>query len=466
MQPNAHDGPDHLLGGPTVGWSSRRRRRLADRTRRFLALAFAIPLALSLIAAPASAPGVQGDELSDAKAKQAQLKKDIGAQKARVAQLNDLQAGLADEIRSTKQDLREVGADLEAVRKKITTTEQRIIEVKAVYDDLVRQLEAMDAELKVLEAQEVVKRQELSERRALLAERIRNAYDTDRTSPLETFLSGGTFTDLLAEMSYYIDVGEQDEALATQITKDKETLAALHTTVEAAREGTNLLRQETAAQKRALDRALAELEETRKELRRFEKQVARTLKEQQARYAALKRSKANAAAIIRKAAAEQKALARRIDKLIERQVNRGNIPSKFNGTLRWPMDSFTVSGNFGCSAFEGYAPGNGCENFHNGIDMVAGYGKPIKAAASGTVVFVGWNWADGPDPAWVVVVAHSGNLRTWYAHMQPKRPVAVGDRVAKGQVIGYEGNTGRSTGSHLHWGVELNGQWVNPRLFL
>ena len=460
------DGADHTVGGPAIGWSSRTRRRLGDRTRRFLALALAIPLALSLVAAPATAPGAQGDELSDAKAKQAELKKDIAAQKARVAQLNDLQEGLAAEIRGTKQDLKEIGADLDAVRAKIKRTEAKIEEVKAIYEDLVRQLEVMDKELTRLIAEEAAKRQELTERRALLADRVRNAYDTDRTSPLETFLSGGTFTDLLAEMSYYIDVGEQDEALAKQITKDQETLATLHATVEAARERTNLLRQETAAQKRALDKALADLEETRKELRRLEKQVAKTLKEQQARYAELKRNKANAAAIIRKAAADQKALARRIDKLIEKQVSRGNIPSKFNGTMRWPMDSFSVSGNYGCSNFSWYAPGTGCAHFHNGIDLVAPYGTPVKAAAAGTVVHVGWNWADGSDPAWIVIIAHSGNLRTWYAHMQPERPVSVGQSVKKGQVIGYEGNTGNSSGAHLHWMVELNGNFVNPRLFL
>ena len=97
---------------------------------------------------------------------------------------------------------------------------------------------------------------------------------------------------------------------------------------------------------------------------------------------------------------------------------------------------------------------------------MAPFGTKVKAAAAGTVVYVGWNWADGADPAWVVVIAHSGSLKTWYAHMQPKRPVSVGQTVKKGTVIGYEGSTGNSTGAHLHWMVEFNGTFVNPRLFL
>jgi murein DD-endopeptidase MepM/ murein hydrolase activator NlpD len=448
------------------GWASTSERHAPWRSTRLVAILLMLPIVIGLFAAPATTPVARGDELSDAKAKQAQLKKEIARQKAEVKALDDLQDGLAQEISSTKAELRKIGADLTAVKRKIKKMESRIAVVRKTYEGLVAELEAMDAELVRLTAAEATKRRELSERRALLAERVRNAYDSDRTSPLETLLSGGTFTDMLAEMSYYIDIGEQDKALARQITRDQETLATLHATVADTRTRTNVLRQETAAQKRALDRALKDLKETKAALRKLEKQVAKALRAQQARYAALKRSKANAARIIREAAADQRRLARKIDALIEKQVKRGNIPSRFNGTMRWPMDDFTVSGDFGCSSFEWYAPGNGCAHFHNGIDLVAPYGTRIKAAAAGTVVYVGWNWADGSDPAWIVVIAHSSNVRTWYAHMQPKRPVEVGERVRKGQTIGYEGNTGNSTGAHLHWMVELNGNFVNPRLFL
>ena len=452
--------------GPS-GWSSQSLNRPARRSRGGLpAFVLLIPLVLGLLGASVSPPHVRGDDLSDAKARQAQLKKEVAAQKARVAALNDLQAGLAAEISDTKQQLRAVGADLTAVKKKIVKMEAKIELVKEAYANLVLQVRYMDIELARVTAQEAAKRVELSERRALLADRVRNAYDSDRTSPLETFLSGGTFTEVLAEMSYYIDVGEQDQALADQISRDKETLAAIHQTVADTRIKTNELRQETAVQKRALDKALKDLKETKAELARLQKAVAKTLREQKSRYAALKRSKANAAAIIRKAAADQKRLAKQIDTLIAKQISRGNIPSEFNGTMRWPMDSFNISGNYGCSSFAYYAPGNGCAHFHNGIDLVAPFGTKVKAAAAGTVVYVGWNWADGADPAWIVVIAHSGSLKTWYAHMQPKRPVSVGQSVSKGQVIGYEGSTGNSTGAHLHWMVELNGNFVNPRLFL
>ena len=95
----------------------------------------------------------------------------------------------------------------------------------------------------MIEAQEVAKKTDLAVRKKLLAERLRSAYDSDRTSLLETFLSGSTFTDMLTEMSYYIDVGEQDKALANEISQDQATLAALHQATEDTRSQTNDLRQ-------------------------------------------------------------------------------------------------------------------------------------------------------------------------------------------------------------------------------
>jgi murein DD-endopeptidase MepM/ murein hydrolase activator NlpD len=124
-----------------------------------------------------------------------------------------------------------------------------------------------------------------------------------------------------------------------------------------------------------------------------------------------------------------------------------------------------VTQPFGCTGVIWEPPSGSCAHWHNGIDIVAPYGTAVRASAGGRVVYIGWNYADGADPAWIVIIAHSSNLTTWYAHMQPRYPVRAGQVVSKGQVIGYEGSTGHSTGAHLHWMVEYNGSFVNPRLF-
>ena len=436
-----------------------------DRSRRLFIALHAIPFLIGVIGAPVAAPGpVQADELSRAQQQQKDLARRIRDQKALIARLNASQTSLAGQISETEDELDGITEDLTATRKKVTRMIKAIEVIKGEYQALVNQLADLDHQLGNIEAQETAKKAQLGERKAELANRIRDAYEAERTSMLETFLSGASFTDMLARMSTQLDAAEQDKALAAQIAEDRETLLALHVTVEQTRGQTNTLRQETAVQKQKLDQRLGELKKAQARLKKLEKAAKAALAAQRRRYKQLAADKkALQRALVATAAAKRK-LAKRIDRLVARQYNMGNIPSKFNGTLRWPMPG-SVSGQYGCSSFALYPPGNGCEHFHNGIDIVAPYGTPVRASAAGSVVYIGWNYADGADPAWIVIVAHSSNLQTWYAHMQPRYPVRAGQVVKKGQVIGYEGNTGRSTGAHLHWMVDYNGSFVNPRLF-
>jgi murein DD-endopeptidase MepM/ murein hydrolase activator NlpD len=417
--------------------------------------------------APGAAPSAHADELSEARARQARLKHDVVAQQAQVARLQRLQAGVSAEIRATASDLRGINADIRSVRKQITSINTRIATVQDEYADLVAQLAGLDAELIDLEAREASKRAELSARQATLAERVRSAYDSDRTSLLESFLSSGTFTDVLVEMSYFIDVGEQDKALATRIALDRATLAEIHQAVSDTRASTNELRLQTAAQKRDLDRSLADLKTTKATLSALEKRTAAELATQRAEFAEASKDTAAARTALAKAESAQKRLQNRIAELIRRRAAQGRIPSVYNGSLAWPMGG-TVTQNFGCTGFRWEPRAGRCSHFHRGIDVVAVAGSPVRASGAGTVVYIGWNYADGSDPAWIVVIAHSASLQTWYAHMLPRRPggIRAGSQVKAGQIIGYEGNTGRSTGAHLHWAVVYRGSFTNPRLFL
>jgi murein DD-endopeptidase MepM/ murein hydrolase activator NlpD len=453
------------------GWASGAGPKPRSRHRRFGrrlgSVLLLLPLLLGSIGAPGAAPSAHGDELSDARARQARLRRDVAAQRAQVANLQRIQANLADDIQDTAREIRGLNADAGALSKKITSVTLEMNAVQAEYDKLVDQLAGLDAELVNLQTREAAKRAELAERRALLAERVRAAYDSDRTSLLESFLSGGTFTDVLAEVSYFIDVGEQDKALATQITTDQETLAEIHQTVADTRTQTNQLRQETATQKRDLDRNRNSLLAAKKKLEALEKKTRSALAKQKATFETVARNKAAARKALAKAEAAQRRLQGRIADLIRRRSAQGRIPSVYNGSLRWPMGG-TVTQNFGCTGFAWEPRVGRCAHFHRGIDVVAPIGTPVRASGAGTVVYIGWNYADGYDPAWIVVIAHSSSLTTWYAHMLPRHPngIRTGSHIRAGQIIGYEGNTGHSTGAHLHWAVMYRGSFTNPRLFL
>ena len=470
MRPSAHtdNNPSRLAWSRGTGDDPRpaATARPARRRRRGLArlpLLILLPLLAGLLGGPASPVGA--DELSDARARQNALAQQLRDQKVQVAKINALQADLSSEIAATKRQLSGITADLATAKKSIAKMAAQIDAVRRDYLAQVKTLQGLDVQLDRITVEESMKTVNLRDRKALLAERLRQAYDTDRTSMLETFLSGASFTDVLSDVSYTIDVGEQDKALAEQIVRDQATLAAIHESVDATRSATDDLRIATAAQKVKLDAALVELKAAQAELKRLEIATARALKIQNAAYRKLAANKKNLAKAIAVTAAAKSALANQISDLVARQYALGNIPSQYNGTLIVPMKG-DVTQPFGCTGFSWEPPLGSCAHFHQGIDFVAPEGTAVRASGDGKVVYCGWNYADGADPAWIVIIAHSSALETWYAHLKPTCPARAGSVVAQGRIIGYEGNTGHSTGAHLHWAVRFHDSFANPRLFL
>ncbi|HZQ27640.1 MAG TPA: peptidoglycan DD-metalloendopeptidase family protein [Acidimicrobiales bacterium] len=127
------------------------------------------------------------------------------------------------------------------------------------------------------------------------------------------------------------------------------------------------------------------------------------------------------------------------------------VDGRISGTgLIWPMRG-TITSPFG--------PRWG--GFHPGIDIATAYGTPIHAAKGGTVIFAGWQSGYGN----YTCIDHGGGFSTCYAH-QSQIAVSDGQQVSQGQVIGYEGNTGYSTGPHLHFETRVNGTPQNPMKYL
>ena len=98
---------------------------------------------------------------------------------------------------------------------------------------------------------------------------------------------------------------------------------------------------------------------------------------------------------------------------------------------------------------------------HTALDYGAPVGTPVKATMDGEVVYAGWNDQGYGN----LVIVENGPYRTYFAHLS-KIPVAVGQRVRAREVIGISGNTGNSTGPHLHYEVRLNNQQLDPSRFI
>ena len=126
------------------------------------------------------------------------------------------------------------------------------------------------------------------------------------------------------------------------------------------------------------------------------------------------------------------------------------VNGKLQKAFDWPV-SGRISSTFG--------PRWG--RMHNGLDIAVNTGTPVKAAADGRVTFAGWNGGYGI----LVIIDHGNGVETRYAH-NSRLNVKVGQKVSRGQVVAYSGNTGNSTGPHVHFEIRYKNNPVNPQLYL
>jgi murein DD-endopeptidase MepM/ murein hydrolase activator NlpD len=196
------------------------------------------------------------------------------------------------------------------------------------------------------------------------------------------------------------------------------------------------------------------------------RRVARSLRARTRSVKAMKRQRA--AAISRREGAEA-GLGSRIlsmSRLAQRRVaKKTNVRPGLNSGFGWPTRG-RISQGYGCTGYALNPPRGSCRHFHDGLDIVGYRGSPVRSAAVGVVSYVGWNPWDQHGRAFMIVVAHPGGYETLYGHVLPTRRVRVGQLVKRGEVIGYMGNTGRSTGVHLHLELRRGRTTVNPLAFL
>ncbi|KKT82427.1 MAG: hypothetical protein A3B99_00200 [Candidatus Yanofskybacteria bacterium RIFCSPHIGHO2_02_FULL_44_12b] len=134
------------------------------------------------------------------------------------------------------------------------------------------------------------------------------------------------------------------------------------------------------------------------------------------------------------------------------RVQAKNLPPKGTNLFTWPEDDYRLTQGYGCTSYarcgRSRGPYGGAP--HNGIDLAAGYGSPIKTIGDGEIIANGKNdgWGN-----WVAIKHGPYDLVSLYSHLSAFEFLRVGTQIKAGQVIGYEGNTGNVTGSHVHLSI-------------
>lgn len=131
-----------------------------------------------------------------------------------------------------------------------------------------------------------------------------------------------------------------------------------------------------------------------------------------------------------------------------------------DGMLRAPLNYEYISSEF---SYHRLDPVTHVVRPHYGVDYAAPTGTPVEAAADGRVIYRGHDQGGYGN---LVIIKSFGRYKTYYAHLHRfASNVHAGDHVHEGEIIGYVGATGEATGPHLHFGVQVNGRWVNPRTY-
>ncbi|HEX6474593.1 MAG TPA: peptidoglycan DD-metalloendopeptidase family protein [Candidatus Limnocylindria bacterium] len=430
-------------------------------------------------------PVLAADPIQQAKAERASIQQELADQRARLDELRAKSAQLSDQLDLAEAELADVTAEYERVHSLLIQVRRAVRETVAQLERLRTRIDRMDDRLRLVSQDILAQANELRTREALLQDHIRSAYEQSQVSLLEVLLSAPSLDAATNQVGYMLTLSEQDQALADEIRLIREQLDLKKSTLLQGRTLVSEAREVAVEQERILGKRQRQLWRLEKETARLRAAAAQKRAEQESALNSALEAKGDVAeqiekneaafraatSLVNQLVAEREALqeARRLAELEARREARRNSKQLSAAGYRWPEVGARITQEWGPTSFtlEPSYTYNGVfyPHFHGGIDMTVGCGAPILASKAGVVVASGrplWPY----DPGYGVVIDHGSGIQTWYWHITTQIIVQPGQVVGTGQVIGYEGTTGFSTGCHLHFATNVNGIWENPRFLL
>jgi len=386
-----------------------------------------VALLLAVAATPAS---------GDVTSRKAEIDARLSRVQAKIAWAQQRERTLAGEIASVNGQIRGLASQVGVVSAQLAPLERDL--------DLHKEKLARLNELFRLQTERFhfyrAEYQALIDR---LGNRLVDLYEQGEPNSLEVLFGAKSFDDLVEQAQVADSLATQDQTIAGQVGSAKER-------VHAQREHTKRFRSLVAAELRTIAVRTNQVRALRDRLVASENQLAAARANKRDALQNVKESKSE---FLHEAAGLQQASASLAAQIRQAQsvssYSAGDSTPSAAGFI-WPVNGPVVS-PFGWR----------WGRMHEGIDIAVGYGTPIRAAASGRVVYAGWMSGYGN----LVAIDHGGGISTAYGH-QSSIAVGVGQVVSQGATIGYVGCTGHCFGPHLHFEVRVNGSPVDPLGYL
>jgi len=340
---------------------------------------------------------------------------------------------LEEQAKQYQETLKQTQQQKNTLQNQLNIIQGRINKLRADINVTSTKISTANLQIEKLTLEIYEKEENIKKHKENIAGIIRTIYEYDKKSLLELVLENEKFSDFLNQVEYI-------ELLQRNIQKDLESLKALKSAleqqkaeIETKKHDLEIYNAQLYSQKQIQDQQKAQksylLRQTRGQEQRYQ-QLLSDLKE------------------------KQRQIQQEIFELEEKlrlTLDPESIPKPRSGVLSWPNEGLLTQ-------YYGYTPYSQKlykSGFHNGIDIAAGYGAPIRAARDGEIRAMGNNDNYCPGGAYGrwIAIKHDNNLTTFYAHLSAFGKYGIGDTVKRGDIIGYEGSSGYSTGSHLHFGV-------------
>ena len=366
-------------------------------------------------------------------------------------------AELKEQISALKEEKKEMQAEIDAIRSQYQANEDEML-------DMVSQKNAIDQEISVLHSLVQISayslliadlqveletaETNLDELNEKHKERIQAMEEEGTVSYWEVIFQANSFTDMLDRINMMEEIAASDQRRLQEMSAVAEEVITAKESMAEERDALEQSKLDLADTQEQLDGKRAEADAILQDLAAKGEEFQDMLDESEDAQAELMAEIAKKEKELSKAQYQEKLAA---------QAAAGNAPPS-NATWQCPVPYYTLTSVFGMRKH----PVLGYNRMHNGIDMACASGTPIYATRSGTVTVASYQAGGAGN---YVSINHGDGFSSIYMHMT-HYIVYVGQQVSKGQVIGYVGSTGISTGPHLHFGISYAGTYVNPLAYI
>lgn len=364
---------------------------------------------------------------------------------SRIDELRDQISERDQQIKNIEEEIEEYQEEIEKTTKKASSLKNEInrldITRRKLNSDIYlsqKQIETSALNIERLGIKIASSGKDIESKKSSLAELIRTVYDLESKSLIEITLAHERFSDFFNDLENFEHVQKEINLNLSNLRFLKKMFEKESGEEQAEKEKIERLRGQLVDQKVIVD---------------SNKKNKNNLLTQ------TKNKESNYKKLLADRLATQKALEdeiRLLEEQIRIEIDPNTLPSTGSGVLKWPIDKVAITQYFGNTKFASENPQIYNWGGHAGVDFRASVGTPIKSSLEGVVVDTGntdtRNQCPGASYGKWVLIKHPNNLTTLYAHLSLIK-VNKGQSVSTGQVIGYSGNTGYTTGPHLHYSV-------------